>query len=54
MPPSGVLSGQGAVNEYRPLVGRSSPQLGEFRATDRNARSLASSQEPPVPAGWSV
>ena len=51
MPLSGILSGQGAVNEYSPLVGRSSPQLGEFRATDRNARSLASSQELPVPAG---
>lgn len=51
MPLSGVLSGHGAVNEYSPLVGRSSPQLGEFCATDRNVRSLASSQELPVPAG---
>ena len=45
------VSGQGPINEYSPLVDRSSPQRGELQGTDRHARSLAGSQELPVPAG---
>ena len=45
------VSRQGFINEYSPLVDRSSPQRGELQGTDRHARSLAGSQEPPVPAG---
>lgn len=45
------VSGQGRINEYSPLIDRSSPQRGELQGTDRHARSLAGSQELPVPAG---
>lgn len=45
------VSGQGLINEYSPLIDRSSPQRGELQGTDRHARSLAGSQELPVPAG---
>lgn len=45
------VSGQGRINEYSPLIDHSGHQLGTFRDTDRHARSLAGSQELPVPAG---
>lgn len=45
------VSGQGPINEYSSLVDRSSPLLCELRDTDHRARSLAGSQELPVPTG---
>lgn len=45
------VSGQGPINESSSLVVRPSPPLGALRDTDHHARSLAGSQELPVPTG---